>query len=178
MREATSETSAKGSQLLAKYLEDHPDLAGANANASDFGVVTLITQEQLDRRLQPVLEQFDNQLDRQQALVDRYRVLSPAVMTQASLLEIAGTSAHRYKHFTAQTDAYHRDWRAYFSPLILAGKRMTPQDIDRTPRFQFAEEPLGDVASRAGTGLWGLAFLNALAGVFTVLVLRRFRVAG
>lgn len=177
MRDATAETSAKGSQLLSKYFEDHPDLAGAKADASDFGVATLITQEQLDERIQPVLDRFDDQLDRQQALVDRYRLLSPAVLAQASLLEIAGTSTHRYKHFTQQVDAYHRAWRAYFSPLVLKSRKMTADDVDRTPRFQFEEEPFGEIATWASEGFWGLAGLTALLGLVTGLALRRYRVA-
>jgi ABC-2 type transport system permease protein len=178
MRDATAETSATGSQLLSKYFEDHPDLAGAKADASDFGVVTLITQEQLDQRIQPVLDRFDDQLDRQQALVDRYRLLSPAVMAQASLLDIAGTSAHRYKLFTAEADAYHRAWRGHFSELVFNSGKMTADGVDRTPRFQFDEEPIREVATRATAGIWGLAAPTALLAVLTGLALRRFRTAG
>jgi ABC-2 type transport system permease protein len=178
MRDASSATSFKGSQLLSKYYEDHPDLAGAKADTSDFGAITLVTQEELDRQMEPVLARFDDQLDRQQTLVDRYRFLSPAILAQSSLLDIAGTSAHRYKHFLGLTDEYHRTWRTYFSERVFNNQPMTPDDVDRLPRFRFKEESFGDVAVRAAPGLWGLAIATALAGILTLFALRRFRIAG
>ena len=178
MREASGEASAKGSRLLSKYFEDHPDLAGEKADTSDFGVTTLLTQEEVDRRVQPVLTRFDEQLERQQALVDRYRFLSPAVIAQASLFDIAGSSAHRYQHFVQLADEFHGAWRAYFGPRIIKNEPVSREDVDRFPRFRFVEEPLGQVAARVGSGLWGLAIPTALLGVIAILALRRFPVTG
>lgn len=54
---------------------------------------------------------------------------------------------------------------------------MTADDVDRTPRFQFEEEPFGEIATWASEGFWGLAGLTALLGLVTGLALRRYRVA-
>jgi ABC-2 type transport system permease protein len=178
MREASGEASAKGSQLLSKYFEDHPELAGEKTNTADFGVVTLVTQEEIDRRIQPVLNRFDEQLEQQQAMVDRYRFLSPAVIAQATLFDIAGTSAHRYKHFVRLSDDFHRTWRSYFAPLIVKNENINPSEVDRFPRFHFAEEPFNRVVTRASSGLWGLTIPTALLSVFAWLALRRFPVTG
>jgi len=177
MREASSETAAKGSLLLAKYYEDHPELAGDRSDTADFAALALANQEQIEKRVQPVLDRFDQQLDRQQVLVDRYRFLSPAVVAQAALFDIAGTGEHRYKHFLGLTDAFHRDWRTHFYRYILRNASLAPQDIDLFPRFRFEEEPWSTVASRSTTGLLALLFLTITAGAVAVWKLRRYTVA-
>lgn len=177
MREASSETAAKGSQLLAKYYEDHPELATDRTDATDFAALTLANQEQMEKRVQPVLDRFDQQLDRQQALVDRYRFLSPAVVAQAALFDVAGTSEHRYKHFLALADAFHRDWRTDFYRYILRSAALGPQDVDRFPRFRFEEEPWTAMANRSATGLVALRLLTISAAAFAGWRLRRYPVA-
>jgi len=59
MRTASKEASAEGSKLLARYLEDHPELGVASDNKGDFYTIGIAVQEQVERKMQPVLEQFD-----------------------------------------------------------------------------------------------------------------------
>ena len=177
MREASSEAAGQGSRLLARYYEDHPELAGDRTDAADFAALALANQEQIEKRVQPVLDRFDQQLDRQQALVDRYRFLSPAVVAQAALFDIAGTSEHRYKHFLGLAGAFHRDWRSHFYRYIVRNASLSPQDVDRFPQFNFEEEPWSAVAGRAGTGLVALLTLTIAAGAFAAWRLRLYPVA-
>jgi hypothetical protein len=83
MRRASDEVVAQRSRVMAQFLEDHPELAPASsgdANAQYAIRVVAITEE-LERRVQPVLAAFDDQVSLQQELADRYRFLSPAVLT-------------------------------------------------------------------------------------------------
>jgi ABC-2 type transport system permease protein len=110
-------------------------------------------------------------------LVDCYRYLSPAVVAQAALFDIAATSEHRYKHFLGLADGFHREWRTYFFRYVLRNRALAPQDVDRFPRFRFEEERSSAVAARSASGLATLLFLTIAAGAFAAWRLRRYPVA-
>lgn len=178
-RRATAEATAKGSQLLSKYLEDHPELtAGKQADPNDFATRTLVIQSETERLIQPVLDHFDQQALGQQTLVDRFRFLSPAVVTQAALNDIAGTSITRYRHFLGLVDVFHQNWREHFTPRILQKTQLTVGDYDSFPAFQFREESTAAVAARVLIGLFGLFVPAFLIGWFGLRALRRYSLAG
>jgi ABC-2 type transport system permease protein len=111
-RVATSEASAQGSRLLAQYFEDHPELAGASAGAAeDFAARAYTVQDAVERQVAPLLERFDEQLRRQHAVINWARFLSPSILAQGALQDIAGTGKARYAAYNGQIDAFHRQWR-------------------------------------------------------------------
>lgn len=178
MRVAGGEASAQGSKLLARYLEDHPELTGADPAKADFNALSIATQDAVERQVQPLLAEFDRRLDQQQSLIDRYRFLSPAIAAQAALYEIAGTSTARYKHFLGLADEYHRAWRAYFYPRILSRAAFEPADVDALPQFRFREESPDAVTARVAGALPPLVVPAAVAAALAWWAVRRYRVAG
>jgi ABC-2 type transport system permease protein len=177
-RSATAEATAKGSQLLARYFEDHPELtAGKQADPNDFYTRSIAVQDETERLIQPVIDHFDRQVMGQQTLVNRFRFLSPTIVAQAALNDIAGTSAARYHHFLNLVDAFHQSWRGHFTPRIVQKAMLTPVDYDNFPVFTFREEPAGAVAGRALLGLMGLLIPALLIGWLGLRALRRFSVA-
>jgi ABC-2 type transport system permease protein len=178
MRDASSEASAQGSKLLARYLEDHPELANEGANKGDFYVVGIAVQDEIEKKMQPVLEQFDRQLGNQQALLDRYRYLSPAIVTQSALNDLAGTSVHRYQHFLALADKFHREWRTWFTPRTIKAVKLTAADVGALPSFRFEEEPAGAVLTRVVGAFAGLVAPTLLVMGLAGAALRRYRVVG
>lgn len=178
-RRASAEATAKGSQLLSKYLEDHPELtAGKQADPSDFVTRSLAIQSETERLMQPVIDHFDRQVLGQQALVDRFRFLSPAIVTQAALNDIAGTGVARYRHFLALVDDFHQRWRAHFTPRIVQKALLSTGDYDRFPSFSFWEEPLDVVANRVLGGLLGLLVPALVIGWLSLRALHRYQLAG
>jgi ABC-2 type transport system permease protein len=178
-RRATAEATAKASQLLSKYLEDHPELtAGGQPDPNDFALRTLAIQDETERLVQPVLDRFDQQTLGQQELVDRLRFLSPAIVTQAALNEVAGTSLSRYRHFLGLVDRFHQEWRAFFTPLVVKRTMLQASDYPRFPSFQFEEEQLEMVARRVLTGILGMVLLTLLIGWVGFRALRRYSLAG
>jgi ABC-2 type transport system permease protein len=177
-RRASAEATAKGSQLLAKYYEDHPELtAGGQADPNDFYTRSIAVQDETERLIQPVIDHFDRQVTGQQSLLDRFRFLSPAVVAQSALNDIAGTGAARYRHFLGLVDAFHQSWRAHFTPRIVQKALLVADDYDRFPAFMFREEPAGAVAGRAMIGLIGLLIPALLIGWLGLRALRRYSVA-
>lgn len=128
----------------------------------------------LDRDLNSLLDEFETRLAGQQRLVARYGFLSPAVSVHEGLTALAGTGLARHLHFQAQIDAFHRQWKAFFEPKILDGIAVTAEDLERLPRFEWAERTPRSVRADV------LAYLAAI-GVPAVLIgglgawrLRRF----
>lgn len=179
LRTASRDATAEGSALLARYFEDHPDLVTANeAEIATASATSFAVQEEVDRRVQPVLDEFNTQLDAQQTLLDRYRYLSPAILAQSALHDISGTSPARYKHFLKLTDRFHDDWKAWFTPRVIQRARIGPAEIGLIPSFQFEEENLGDIARHGGIALFGLMLSAAIVGIAAFAALRRYRIAG
>jgi ABC-2 type transport system permease protein len=178
-RRASAEATAKGSQLLAKYFEDHPELtAGGKADPTDFYTRSIATQEETERLVQPVVDHFDRQVIGQQSLVDRFRFLSPAIVTQAALNDVAGTSVDRYRHFLVLVDEFHQAWRSYFNLRIVQKVRFGAGDYDSFPSFAFHEELSGTIARRIVIGLFGLLAPTLLIGWLGLRALRRYPLVG
>ena len=159
-RDASNDASARGSQLLGLYYQDHPELMQVQLPGADFGARTIAVQAEVDRAVRPLLWQFDRQLDRQQALVDRWQVLSPTLIAHEAFSDIAGTGIHRYRSFSRQVDALVDRLRAYFTPLIVNGAVFTSADLERVPGFAFVNDDAKGVARR---GLMAAAWLSVVA---------------
>ncbi|MEW6736746.1 MAG: DUF3526 domain-containing protein [Acidobacteriota bacterium] len=86
------------------------------------------------------MESFDRQLLGQQSLVNRFRSISPAILAQTALNDLAGTSPVRYQHFLSLVDDYYQRWLEHFNPRTLRGEKMTIADLDQIPTFKFHEE--------------------------------------
>ena len=177
MRVAGDDAARQGSQLLARYLEDHPELAAKEAPAADFATLNIAVTDAVERKVQPVLDRFDLQVTSQQAFVDRFRFASPAVVAQAAFNDLAGASASRYQHFLAQADRFHRVWRAHLIPRALRKEQLTPADVDGLPAFRFTEEATGTVSGRLVADLAGLVLPILLLVIPTAGWLRRYPVA-
>jgi ABC-2 type transport system permease protein len=178
-RRASAEATAKGSQLLAKYFEDHPELtAGGQADPNDFYTRNIAVQSETERLIQPVLDHFDRQVAGQQALVDRFRFLSPAIVTQAALNDLAGTGVARYRHFLTLVEQFHQQWQAFFYPRIVQKAQLQAADYDGFPTFQFYEESASAVTRRVLIGLLGIVLPALLIGWYGLRALRRYPLAG
>lgn len=180
MRRASDDVVAQRSRVMAQFLEDHPELGPASsADASaQYAIRVVAITEELERRVHPVLAAFDDQVSRQQELADRYRFLSPAVLTQAALYDLAGTGVHRYKHFLGLASDYHEVWQGHIQPMMVQSVKLAPENIDSLPRWRYREEDIGAVLGRVWPNFAALALL-ALAVISSgVRMVRRYPVAG
>ena len=176
MREAQDEANKGGSQALARFYEDHPELAtGDPAQAmNDFNIVRVAVNDDVERRVRPVVSRYEEQVARQQRAIDSLRFLSPAILMQAALNDIAGSGTDRHRAYLAQVDAFHGTWRDYFVSKIFAKTQIT--DFNQVPRFTYREEPTAVVSQRVGVALLGLVLPAAAIGMFGWRRLRRFAV--
>jgi ABC-2 type transport system permease protein len=173
-RVETTDAMARGSQLLARFVEDHPELAPPNASldTADFGMLRMARDEEVARKLKPVLDRFNAQIARQHAFVNRLRYLSPALLMQEALYDIAGTGRARHQQFLAQVDEHYRVWKAFFAPRVFHKVAITPADFGRFPRFHYQEELTGELAKRV---IRPALLLLAVAAIAAWFGLRRYR---
>ena len=178
MRVATDEANAEGSKLLARYYEDHPELASGDAQQAmnDFNLVRVAVNSEVERRVKPVLERYTQQLSAQQLVIGRARFLSPAILMQDALNDVAGTGTTRHSDFVKQVEAYHQRWRDYFVRLVFQKTRL--QDYSQIPRFIFNEETTAAVMRRVLISLAWLAIASLGIATVALIRLRRYPVVG
>jgi len=179
VREATQETSSQGAQLLGAYFADHPEMAPeGEIDTADYASRRLMIDAEVERQVSPVTARFEERIAGQQAIVEKLKYLSPAVLVQEALNDLAGTSYARFADFQAQVEAFAVAWKAHFTPQILKKTVFTPDALDALPRFAYQPQPAPEVARRAGSG--ALAVLLAAAALlgWSFSALRRYRVAG
>lgn len=178
MREAQDEANKGGAQALARFYDDHPELAtGDPAQAmNDFNIVRVAVNDDVERRVRPVVDHYEAQIGKQQQAIDSLRFLSPAILIQSALNDIAGTGTDRHRDYLAQVDAYHQQWRDFFVPKIFA--KTVVADLDQVPRFAYREEATRVVSSRVGVTLAGLLLPAVAIGIIGLRRLRRFPVIG
>lgn len=180
LRTASSNAEQQGSALLAKYYGDHPELAergNIQANIDDWTVVRYAVNTEITERVKPLLQRFDEQATNQQTLTNRLQILSPAIVTQAALNDLAGTGTARYQYFQDSVHRFLSEWHAFFAPKLFRAVRLTPSDYDTAPRFTFIEEPVSSIAGRASVGLFILLISILFVGIFCFRMLGRSQVA-
>jgi ABC-2 type transport system permease protein len=180
MREASNDANARGTQLLAKYYTDHPELApaGEKLDLNDFMARTASVQAEVEQTLAPLHAAFDAQLEAQQALVRRAAVLSPTIMAAELLPAFAGTGLERYQSFTKQVLAFHRAWQEALLPMVLRRERLSAAQVAALPQFRFVETPAATLARQAAPGIAWLLASAALVWAWAIWALRRFRLTG
>jgi len=178
-RDAVAEAKKTGSRQLARYFEDHPELAlkgpaaPAPGDKADFAQTALRTQLVVAAAVRPLEAQFDQQRQRQQTLITRLRLLSPAIFVQQSLSAAAGTDATRYADFEAQVGAYTRRYEQFFVAKVFRHEPMRATDYARLPDYHY--QPLSAHAAKAAN-LLNLSWLLALTLLLTALGLMNTRV--
>ena len=175
-REASNDAVNRRSELLARYLEDHPEMAsGVVAEEPGLGALAWAATDAVNGRLEEVTAAHDERRAEQLALVRRYRFLSPALLAQEVLIDAAGTGDARFASFQSQVRAFADQWQQFFVPAILADERMSASVLPDVPTFQFMDEEPGDVARRSAVPLLVLGGLVVLVGVGAGVGLGRVR---
>ena len=175
-REATNDAVNRRSELLARYLEDHPEMAeGVVADEPGLGALAWAATDAVNRRLEEVTGEHDARRAEQIVLVRRYRFLSPALLAQEVLMDAAGTGDARFALFQSQVRSFAERWRQFFVPAILADELMSADVLADVPKFRLVDETPGDAAGRAALPLTVLGGLVVLVGVGAGVGLGRVR---
>ncbi len=170
MRAATDVARAEGSETLARYLEDHPELAGETVDLDDFFAQRLLVQERVEDELAPLAAAFEAQRAARAGQAAWLRLASPALLAMDGLADAAGTGEPRHRHFMDQVHGFHEQWHAFFAPRVLSGERFF--DHEGVPGFIYEKEPLSRLLPRS---MLLLASTSVFVLILGWLALRRCR---
>jgi ABC-2 type transport system permease protein len=145
--------------------------------AADADRRTLAVQAAFEAQVAPVLQGFREQHARQQRLVDKLRFVSPAILLNEGLSEVAGASVARHQDFSAQVAAYHDEIKAFFADKTARGAPLTAADYDAMPQFGYQPPDDAGLLSRVLSSLLALLLACAALLLLAVARLRRARLA-
>jgi ABC-2 type transport system permease protein len=165
-RAATQEAAVQGSRQLGQFLQDHPTSGNVGREGMrQFAMLQAQRDRQVAQRLQAVEATFNAQLEKQRRLASWLSVLSPTMIAQGVLLDVAGTSNQRFDRFRAEAAAFQQQWKAYFEPRVLDAATLTPAEYAAAPLFSYIDEPFSLTARRVAPPLivMGLVALALIA---------------
>ena len=174
-RAATQDATLQGSRQLGQFLQDHPTSANVGREGMrQFALLQARRDQQVADRLQRVEAAFDAQLDRQRRLAGWLSVVSPTMVMQGVLLDVAGTSANRFEHFRAAAAGFQREWKQYFEPRVLDAATLTEAEIAAAPSFTYAPEATPAMLMRTGPPIAGMLIAGLLLLVAGFKAYRRY----
>jgi ABC-2 type transport system permease protein len=164
-RSASSEAEEHSDKLLDGYLHDHPELSSEQSGDAMLSFLPryLAVTEAVEHALEPLVASFGEALRNQQRLARQLRYVSPALVLQSSLVDLAGTGPERQSRFIASTLRFQEQWRDFFLPRAFAGKRLRADDLEQVPVFRMDDEPLKELAGRVAAALLALAAMTGAA---------------
>jgi ABC-2 type transport system permease protein len=160
-RQAEQETEKNKEAVLAKFYQAHPQLSPKSEKEQsdqDYYREYIALHEVIDEQVAKVQAKFDEQLAEQQAFANQFQYLSPAVLMQNALNEIAETDSKYYKNFQKNVLAYQKQWKDFFKPKFINDEKVDAEVFSQIPAYK----PLEQVGSDLGKHLAGITFFILL----------------
>ena len=154
----------------------HPDWASDDpitkdlSNSTGWNINYLAKQYMAQIKHQPVSQAYENKVDERNSWLNQYRVLSPAMILQSALSDMAGTSTKTYRSFLRQTQRYASDYRAYVFKGLFTNHAFTSEEIRTLPPFEFDRGQVPDNSAMNVVAL--LVYLISLSGLILFLARR------
>ncbi len=165
MRSLKAEVTEKQDEILDNFLRDHPEYAiNDTMQFRGFYHRYMASQKLIKEELSPVIDAYENQLQKQQDWIGTFKWVSPAIITQESLNQRAGTSTGDYEGFRKQVVKFSSIWREHFMPFLFNNQSFSQRDYPYLPEFEFVPKPIGSqrampVLFLMSVGLFGLGFV-------------------
>jgi ABC-2 type transport system permease protein len=168
-RTANAEGLRESRQAMARFLDNHPDLAAAPVgDEPSYPMAAAARDQAVADALAPIEAADRERRERRAAFTGVLRFLSPTLLTHDALLEAAGTGRGRQRHVEAQVAAFRARWTEHFLGRYFTNNVFRAVDYAAIPQFAFTEEPASEVLRRSAGPLAALflaVLLLAGAGV-------------
>ena len=123
----------------------------------------------VEGEIKPIQQAFDAAREKRQRIAQQLRFVSPALVLQSALCDLAGTGPSRHTHFKKARQAFQSKWRRFFLPLGFSKQRLTSADYEQMPQFKIPAEQLQNIIQHTISDFLALA---ALLGLVTLLATR------
>tara|TARA_B110000240_G_scaffold41424_1_gene46314 strand:- start:500 stop:1174 length:675 start_codon:yes stop_codon:yes gene_type:complete len=150
------ENESSQNKIMDEYLRNHPELA-QKSDKDNFGFWHnyFASEKVMEEKTKPILVEFEGQLKKQQDLISMFKYLSPAIVIQQSLNNLAGTSEKHYNDYKKQVFEFSDKWRNYLAPMLFNNQKFTIKNYNEMPVFNYE--------NRIKNNIW----LSAIILVFT-----------
>lgn len=167
LREVQLGLQQRTSELLDRFLTDHPELSGASR--SGFARSSFVAQRETEAQLASVMAQYTQMRRKQGAWATALSWICPPMLLHSTLTHVAGTGGARHEAFVGQANDFAVRWRDHLRDRLFLDRMLSPEELAALPRFTF-EEPTS--FGRAGAAV---AYLFVLIGGATMLLSRTLR---
>ncbi len=142
MRSLKAEVAKKQDEILDNFLRDHPEYAlNDTMQSRGFYHRYMASQRLIKGELSPIVKRYEEQLHKQQDWAGRFKWISPAIIVQESLNQIAGTSNKDYEDFRKQVITFAETWREHLIPFLYNNRDFSQEDYPNLPKFEFQPKP-------------------------------------
>ncbi|MBD0825486.1 DUF3526 domain-containing protein [Aestuariibaculum marinum] len=140
------ENEEKQNEIMSEYLRIHPELAQENDDLKlGFWHNYFASEKVMEEKTKPLLAEYDQQLQKQQDLISRFKFVSPAIMMQQALNKLAGTSEQHYNDYKKQVFEFSTTWRNYLVPMLFKNEKITKAKFNKLPKFEYQNRISSDV---------------------------------
>ncbi len=166
MRSLKAEVTKKQDKILDNFLRDHPEYAlNDSTQTRTFYHRYMASQKLIKEELSPVVATYEDQLKKQQNWIGQFKWISPAIIVQESLNQMAGTSTEDYESYRKQVIAFSGVWRAHFMPYLYNNYAFAKADVEKLPTFSYQRIQRSSIAPFVllliSIGLFALGFLSS-----------------
>ncbi|MEO9572305.1 MAG: DUF3526 domain-containing protein [Polaribacter sp.] len=160
IRSIKKENEEKQNEIMDDYMRNHPELSQDNSDQKfGFWHNYFASEKMMEEKTKPILAEYESQLKKQQNLISTFRYMSPAILMQQTLNNIAGTSEKHYNDYKIQVFEFSTTWRNYLVPMLFKNQKFTQKNYHELPEFHYK--------NRIETNFWLNLF--AIIGINTIL---------
>lgn len=146
IRLVKKENEEKQNEIMDAYLRDHPELTQeTDKQKLGFWHRYFASEKVMEEKTKPLLAKYDTQLNKQQNLISTFKYLSPSIIMQQSLNNIAGTSEKHYNDYKKQVFEFSNEWRNYLVPMLFKGEKFKVKNYNELPKFTYKNRIKNDV---------------------------------
>ena len=158
---AESEAARSTQNLTDQYFTDHPELTIEDEEAPRWHRDVFVTNLAVNERLVPVFDTFESQRANRARTTGVAQFASPSMVALNALVAIADGDALRAQRFQSETREHLLDLSERLGPSIMSGGRITGDEADSLPSFEFQDPSILAVAQRFMLPI-GIVFLVSL----------------
>ena len=160
-RQVENETRLQEADVANQFMLDHPELlVNQESLIPAFVLSSFLVTSTVDSATQPIVESFEEALQRRESVIALFCYLSPAIAAHSLFNELAGTSGQRHQAYLAQARQFKAEYAKLVGPNIVSKQPINSGFYQTIPKFQFQDRSL---ATRLGQGLGPLALLFLLS---------------
>ncbi|MDR6197560.1 DUF3526 domain-containing protein [Siphonobacter sp. SORGH_AS_0500] len=165
-RKAVNKYFEKDGQLLTKEVFSNPRTQIRQASivtpgmVYGYGVIVYKSQEIKDAAAEIAEQQLYGQIEKQQAAIRAFQLISPALMMQEELSALSGTHWHQFNTFSRDVDQFRKQTQQFYYPKMAHESTyhtFNVKDAEAIPTF-----PPREYKDYRWSNTW-LSFLSYLA---------------